>query len=129
MEMKIPGTISKRQRIVSLVKKSIDDTARTGAHSKQPNSLVTEVVRDFSDAWHAKYFGMADDRKIAGLVLAYMMESSELGIHDVNARGYALLKLTAEVDIEEFRKNAPRTFEQLQRRNMLGPGAGELKGV
>jgi hypothetical protein len=127
--MRIPGTISKRQRIVSLVMKSIEDSERTGSGSKEPDPLVTDVVRDFSDTWHAKYFDTADDRKIAGLVLAYMMESSELGVHDVNARGYALLKLTAEVDLEEFRKNAPRTFEHLRRRNMLGPDAGTLKGV
>ena len=127
--MKTPVAISKRQRIVSLVRKSIDDPGRSRSSSKEPDSLVTDVVRDFSDTRHAKYFGTADDRKIAGLVLAQMMESSELGVHDVNARGYALLKLTAEVDLEEFKRNTPRTFEQLRRRNMLGPDAGTLKGI
>jgi hypothetical protein len=123
------GGNPKRQRIESLVKQSIDDAVQGGIAAADAGTLVSGMVRNFTDAWHSKYFDTADDRKVAGLVLAHMLESCELEPGEVNDQGYALLKLIAETEPEDFEKNTPRTFEQLKRKKLLGPGAGKLRGV
>jgi len=115
--------ISKRKRIESLVKKSIEDSALAGGfHSKADHSIIN-LVTGFIEKWPRKYFDIADDRKVAGLVLAYMMEIAKIGVHHVNDHGYALLKLTAEVDLQSFKENTPRTYEFLRRINLVGPRA------
>jgi hypothetical protein len=117
------GKVSKRKRIESLVKKSIEDGAPADGFRSMADRLIINLVKDFTEKWPRKYFDIADDRKVAGLVLAYMMEIAEIGVHHVNDHGYALLKLTAEVDLEGFRENTPRTFEFLRRINMVGSEA------
>ena len=112
--------ISKRKRIESLVKKSIEDGAFADILNSRADHLIRNFVKRFTEVWPKKYFNTADDRKVAGLVLAYMMEIAEIGVQQVNDHGYTLLKLTAEVDLDGFKENTPRTFEYLRRINMVG---------
>ena len=81
--------------------------------------MEIDQVRNFIDAWPHKYFDTGDDRKIAGLVIAYMMESSQLEVEQLSPQGFQLLKLAAELDPGEFRENTPRTFDQLSQHNRL----------
>jgi hypothetical protein len=117
--MSLITRISKTKRVESLVKNSIEDSALTGGFRSVADQLIVKLVRSFTEKWSGKYFDPTDDRKVAGLVLAYMMEIAEIGVHHVNDHGYALLKLSAEVDLDEFKANNPRTFEFLKRINMI----------
>lgn len=121
--MSLITRISKTKRVESLVKNSIEDGALTGGFRSVADQLIGKLVRSFTEKWSGKYFDPTDDRKVAGLVLAYMMEIAKLGVHHVNDHGYALLKLTAEIDLEGFKANTPRTYEFLRRINMVGSRA------
>lgn len=124
--MTITTTTPKRKRIETLVSKALRGTAEAANRSARPSLLVTGVIRSFIEAWPAKYFGMADDRKIAGFVLAYMMEMAEIADEDMNEQGYLLLKVAAEVDLDEFRATTPRTYQQLRRHHFPANGNAEL---
>lgn len=119
--MNINTITTKRKRIEDLVRKSIVDTAVADNRISISGLLVVDAVKRFTEVWPAKYFDIADDRKIAGLVLAYLLESAELGDEDVKKNGYQLLKTAAETDLHEFGENMPRVFALLKQRNVLQP--------
>ena len=114
--MSIVNRLSKRKRVEALVKRSIEN-AETAEHYLSTTGLsLGDVVRSFTELWPSTYFSIADDRKIAGLVLAYMMEVSEIDIDEANEHGFQLLKFTADVDAAGFSTNAPYTFDELRQR-------------
>ena len=127
--MNIVRPPSKRKRIEALVKKSIETIALTNGDRMQYDQSISDAVEHFVKEAPIMYFNMADDRKSAGQVLAYMMEISEINDQDVNADGYRLITLMAETDLQRFRKNTPRTFEKLQRRSKAAPEPTSLKRV
>lgn len=89
--------------------------------------LISNLIEQFIEDWPAKYFDTAGDRKIAGLVLAYMLENAAIDAGDVSERGYRLLKLSVEADPAEFKQNMPRAFDHLQRKNLVVPRAVDPK--
>jgi len=117
--MNIFTGISKRKRIEILVTAAIDQTAADDDGISNVDPSITGIVKRFTEVWPRKYFDIGDDRKIAGLVLAYMMEISLIEVEQLNSHGCEMLKFAAEIDLGEFRENSPRTFEQLNRRNLL----------
>ena len=120
---------SKRTRIETLVTNSIEETALSGNHSPAFAQSVRDAITRFVEESPAEYFNVADDRKIAGQVLAYMMEVAEIGYHEVNAGGYRLVKLIAEADQQGFRKSTPTTFAKLQRSSIVAPEPTDPKRV
>jgi hypothetical protein len=113
--MTVISIISKRQRIEKMVSKSITETGLADNRGSKSAPLIMDAVKRFTEIWPEKYFDIADDRKIAGLVLANLVESAEIGAVDLNEHGYLLLKTAAESDPQEFSKNMPHTFAQLTR--------------
>jgi len=122
--MNVVTTLSKRKRIENLVRKSIVEAAVADNRFSKSGLHIMDAVRSFTEVWPVKYFDLADDRKIAGLVLAYLLELGAIGIDDINEHGYRLLKTAAEIDLHEFSENMPRTFAQLKHRHLLNSGNG-----
>jgi len=107
--------ISKRKRIEELVGKSITASAAQQNRVSKTGFRVMDSVARFTEVWPEKYFDIADDRKIAGLVLAYLVESAKIDVADLNPNGCLLLRTAADIDPREFRKTMPRAFAQLTR--------------
>ena len=129
MNMDILKRVSKRKRIEISVRNSVNSGALSDGRGARSGLCILSVIGSFVEIWPAKYFDIADDRKVAGLVLAYMLEISEIDIDDLNARGRALLKFSAELDLQDFQRNTPRTFESLVDQNLLGKEAPESKPI
>ena len=110
--MNFIDSLSKRQRIEDLVRKSVENAELTENYVSSSGLPITDIVRHFAEIWPNTYFDTADDRKIAGLVLAYMMEISEIGIDEATEYGYRLLKYIAEAEKDEFVTNAPLIYVQ-----------------
>ena len=114
----------KRKRILSLVKTTIkpgvlsDDTLRTN-------------IKRFSKELPVFFFDTVGDGNIAGLILATMLESQSLKVHQVNPSGFAFIKFTAQMDFDLFEKKTPRLVKYLRSIQMLDAtsGPGELEGV
>jgi hypothetical protein len=123
--MNVTPIISKRKRIENLVGKAIAETAVADNRIAKSGLLIMDAVKCFTEVWPAKYFDIADDRKIAGLVLAYLMESAEIGVEDMSEHGCLLLKTAAEIDLHEFSENMPKTFAKLKHRHLLESRNGE----
>jgi hypothetical protein len=117
-------TLSKRERIENLVRTSIVETAVADNHLSTSGLPINMAVKIFTEVWPAKYFNIADERRITGLVLAYLLELAAIGVDDMNEDGYKLLKTAAEIDLIEFSKNMPRTFAQLKQLQALNPENG-----
>jgi len=113
--LSVTTIISKRKRIEKLVGKSITATAADDIRVSPPGFSIMGTVERFTEVWPEKYFDIADDRKITGLVLAYLVESAAIGVADLTEQGCALLKTAAAIDPREFRENMPRAFAQLTR--------------
>ena len=126
--MSIIERFSKRKRIESLVRDSIENAASNNHYLSTSGLGIQDIVHSFTELWPSTYFDTADDRRIAGLVLAYMMEISEIEIDETNDHGYQLLKFTAEVATSEFRDNAPHTFDLLHRRILHESHLNQLNG-
>ena len=116
--MSIVIRLSKRKRVEELVKRSIENAERADNYMSTTGLSIMDVVRSFTELWPTTYFSTADDRKIAGLVLAYMMEISEIDIDEANELGFQLLRFTADVDTAGFSQNAPYTYAELHQRIM-----------
>lgn len=114
--MNFIDSLSKRKRIEALVKKSVENAELAENYVSSSGLLITDIVKRFTEIRPTTYFDTADDRKIAGLVLAYMMEISEIDIDEANQYGYQLLKLVADDAKDEFVTNAPLTYVQLRQR-------------
>lgn len=107
---------SKRKRIEDLVKKSIENAELAENYVSSTGLMIRDIVDRFIEKWPSTYFDIVDDRKVAGLVLAYMMEISEIEFDEANKYGYLLLELVANVKQDEFINNAPRTYARLLQR-------------
>ena len=107
---------SKRKRIEDLVKKSIDNAVLAENYVTSSGLLIADIVEGFTETRPDTYLDTVDDRKLAGLVLADMIEKSEIGFDEANAYGYRLLQLVAKTRKDEFLDNAPDTYARLRRR-------------
>jgi hypothetical protein len=116
--MTVVTIISKRKRIEKMVSKSIPETTMADNRISKSGLSIVDAVKRFTEVCPEKYFDIADDRKIAGLVLAHMVESAAIGVVDLNEHGCLLLETAAEVDPHEFSKNLPHAFAQLKRRQL-----------
>ena len=111
------------------MKNSIENAEAANHYLSTSGLGIMDIVNSFTELWPSTYFNTADDRKIAGLVLAYMMEISEIDIDDTNEHGYELLKFTLGVAATEFRDNAPYTFEHIHRQILHESHLEQLKGT
>ena len=111
--MKLFNIICKRKRIETLVVDAIDARALSNNRIARTGLCIADLVRSFSELWPSKYFDLADDRRIAGLVIAYMVEILEIELEDLNENGRRLLEFSADLEPREFQDNAPHTYAQL----------------
>ena len=125
--MSFINRLTKRKRIEAMVRTSIENAEAANHYLTTSGLGIIDIVNSFTELWPSTYFNTADDRKIAGLVLAYMMEISEIDIDETNEQGYQLLRFTIEVAASEFRDNAPYTFDHLHRRMLHESHLNQLK--
>jgi hypothetical protein len=112
-------SLSKRKRIEELVKKSVENAELAENYVSNSGMLIADVVESFTEVSPHTYFDTSDDRKIAGLVLAYMMEIAEIDIDEANEYGYRLLKFVAKTKKDEFLDKAPHTYARLRQYILL----------
>ena len=108
--------LSKRKRIEDLVRKSIENAELAENYVSSSGLLIKDIVDSFTKMWPNTYFDLVDDRKLAGLVLAYMIEIAEIDIDEANEYGYRLLQLICKANEAEFINHAPRTHARLHQR-------------
>ena len=111
----------KRTNVEDLVRKSVENAELVESYVSSSGLLITDIVKRYIELWPETYFDIADDRKTAGMVLAYMMETAEIGVDEASEYGYLLLKLVAETEMVEFSNQAPYTYARLQQRFKPAP--------